>query len=208
MHRALRAAGGAAGIEPEGRVVGASGSGLVQRRVGFQESLKLDLGRVQRRLRLRDDHLLHFVIALDHRCRQSRKQRTRHQHRLGARMLQHVGVVVGREQRVDGHRHQAGVQRAQKSHRPVAAVVHQHQHAFFAAQKQAFKRRRHAARALGQFAIGNRALLIDEGRLARAVRVERKQMLGKVEALGGRGDFGCHGMSPGLSISANSRTRK
>ena len=200
MHRALGAAGGAAGVEPEGRVVRAGGRGLVHRRVGLQEGLELHLGRVQRCLRVRDDDFLHLVIALDHGRGQRGQQRARHQHRLRARMLQHVGVIVGRQQGVDGHRDQPGVQRAEEGHRPVVAVVHQHQHAFFAAQVQAAQRGGHAAHALVQRAIGERAVVVHEGRLGPAGGVQRQQMLGKVEALGRRRDVGSgvHGVSVGL----------
>ena len=59
MHRALGAAGGAGGIEPEARIVRPGGGGLL--RIGDvrgDEGLELDLGRVQRRDGSRDDHLL------------------------------------------------------------------------------------------------------------------------------------------------------
>ena len=77
------------------------------------------------------------------------QQRPRHQHRLRAAVLEHVGVVVGGEQGVHRHRHHAGVQRAQKADHPVAAVVHQQQHALLALDAQRAQARGHTAHPLG-----------------------------------------------------------
>ena len=190
VHRALGPAGGAAGIQPEGRVVGLGGRGLGQRRVRGDEGAEVDLPRLQGRQRMRDDHALHLVVALDHGGRERGQQRARHQHRLGARVLQHVGVVVGRQQGVDGHRHQAGVQAAQEGHRPVQPVVHQQQHALLAAQHQAQQAGGQAAHALVELAVAQGAAVVGKGGLGGALGVGGQQVGGEVEALGRRGDGG------------------
>ena len=170
VHGALGAAGGARGIEPERRVVGAGGS-AGGRRCGLHEGLqskaaKLDLGRPCSGASGRDTiTLLHFVVARVIAARQRRQQRARHQHRLRARVLQHVGVVVGGEQRVHRHRHEAGVDRAEKAHRPVVAVVHQQQHALLAPQAQRAQAGGQAAHAVVEFAVAQRAEVVDEGGL-------------------------------------------
>ena len=46
-------------------------------------------------------------------------------------VFEHVGVVFGGQERVDGDRHDTGVQAAEKTDRPVGAVEHQKQHALF-----------------------------------------------------------------------------
>ena len=191
MHRAFGAARGAGRVEPETGVVAAGGRGFLGGGVGGEEGFELDLGRVQRRGRARDDDLLHLVVRLDHRRGQRRQQRAGDQHGLRPRMLQHVGVVVGRQQRVDRHRYQPGVHRAQKAHRPVAAVLHQQQHPLLALQAHRPQRGGQPAHALVELAVGERAEVIDEGGLVGAGGVQRQQVLREVEGLsGGRGGHG------------------
>ena len=111
-------------------------------------------------------------------------------------MLQHVGVVVSGQHRVDGDRHHAGVQRAQKGHRPVVAVEHQQQHALFAAQADGAQAGGQAAGALGQGAVAQAALVVDEGRLVGAAGVGVEQVLREVETGRRRQGFGwVHGVS-------------
>ena len=149
VHGALGAAGRARRIEPEAGVVGArsrrawpaAGGPARRPRTRLRPGCSGATGRETMTLR-------HFVIGLDHRRRQRRQQCARHQHRLRARVLQHVGVVVGGQQRVHGHRHQAGVHRAEEAHRPVVAVVHQQQHALFAPDAQRAQAGGDAAHAL------------------------------------------------------------
>jgi hypothetical protein len=142
------------------------------------------------------------MVALDHRRRHRRQQRARHQHRLRARVFQHVGVVVGGQQRVHRHRHDAGVHRAQEGHRPVQAVVHQQQHAFLALEAQRTQPGRQAAHAVFELAVAQAAAVVDEGGLARgALRVAGQQVLREVEAVaGGRHGGGRHGLSPGAAL--------
>ncbi len=195
MHRALGPAGRARRVEPEARVVAGRGSGRGQRRVSGDEGFEVSLAFVQRRDRMRDDDLLQLVLGLDHRRAQCRQQRARHQRSLGARMFEHVGVVVGGEQRVHRHRHEAGIHRAEKGDRPVIAVLHQQQHALFALQAERAQACGDTLHALGERAVGERAVVVDERSLASARGVELQQVLGEVEALGGCSDVGgAHGV--------------
>ncbi len=147
---------------------------------------------------LRDDHGAGFVAALGDGLLQHGQQRARYQHGLRAAVLQHIGVVVGGEQRVDRHGHDAGVHRAEEAHGPVVAIVHQQQHAFFAMDAEGLQRGGNAADALGQLAVAHRAVVVDVGGLAGPLRVARDQVLGEIERRAGRLDlwFGGHACLP------------
>ena len=77
-----------------------------------QESIKVHLARLERCQRCRHDDKLHFVLCAGHRRSQGRQQRTRHQYRLRSGILQHVGVIICRQQGIDRNWHQARVKRA------------------------------------------------------------------------------------------------
>ena len=120
---------------------------------------------------------------LGQRALQRRQQRAGHEHRLRARVLEHVGVVVRREQRVDRHRDDARVERAEKGLRPVVGVLHEQQHALLAADAQRAQPRRDAARAVGERAVGQRAEVVDERGLGGPIRVRGEQVLREVEGV-------------------------
>jgi hypothetical protein len=203
MHRALGPARRAGRVEPEAGVVAAGGRGLLRGGMGAEEGLELDLGRVQRRGRPRDDDLLHLVVRLDQRGGQRRQQRTGDQHGLRPRVLEHVGVVVGGQQRVDRHRHQPGVHRAEEAHRPVVAVLHQQQHTLFALDAQCPQSAGQPAHALVECAIGQCAEVVEESGLVGAGGVQRQQVLREVEGLAG--DQGGHGVSFGVPGAVTGR---
>ena len=91
------------------------------------------------------------------------------------------------------------MQCTQKAHHPVVAVVHQQQHPVFAPQPQRPERRRHALHLLCQLAVGECAVVVDQGRLARACSVEVDQVAREIEMLGRGGDGFAHGVSPRAS---------
>ena len=99
--------------------------------------------------------------------------------RLRARMLEHVGVVVGGEQGVDRDRHDAGEHRAEEGDRPVGAVVHEQHHALLALDAGVLERRGEAAHALVERAVGERARVVDEGDLVRRARRSRRADAGR-----------------------------
>ncbi len=74
--------------------------------------------------------------------------------------------------------------RAQKGHRPVAAVVHQQQHAFLALDAQAAQAGGQAPHTVFQRAVAQAAVVVDEGGLGGAACIAPQQVLREVEALG------------------------
>jgi hypothetical protein len=164
---------------------GAGGGGAGSGAVLGQEGLELDLGRRAAAPAGRDHDLGTSWSALRQRAGQHRQQRSRNQHRLRAAVREHVGIVVGGQQRVDGHRHDAGVHRAEEGHRPVGAVQHQQQHPLLAPHAGRRAAGGHAANPLVELAVTQRALVVDEGDLGGAAAL-LQQVLGEVEALRGR----------------------
>ena len=189
MQRALRAAGRARGIQPEARVIGAGAGRRRQWRVVQQQLRQRLLTRQQRLCRARHQHLLDLVRGQRQRLAQQGQQRSRHQHRLRPAVAQHVGVILGGQKRIDRHRHDAGVERAQKAHWPVAAVVHQQQHPLFPAQAQRQQGGGQLALLQGQRAIAQGPLVVNEGGLVGPRGIARDQVLGKVERRTWLGNF-------------------
>lgn len=182
VDHALGLAGRARRIEPEGDFIGQRAGRRRDGRLGDQ-GLESMLAR-RRPRRLRDDDVLDIVLAAVQRGPQLRQQAGGDDQRPRPAMGGNIGVVVRRQQGVDGHRHDAGVQRAQKGHRPVHRVVHHHEDAFFAAQAQLAQGAAEAGHALGQLAVAEPALVIDIGCLGGARRVQRGQMAGEIQLVG------------------------
>ena len=130
---------------------------------------------------VRDDEGFDLVRGVAQGFVQYGQQGAGAQHGLGAAVFEHEGVVVCRQQGVNRDRHDTGIHRAQKAHRPVAAVVHQEQHALFAAHAAGEQSGGQAADALGQFAVAQTARIVDERGLVRAFSVAGDQVLGKVK---------------------------
>jgi len=204
VHRALGAAGGAGGVEPEGGFIG---QGL--RRLGLcgaacQHGLQILQGHAvgvgQCPGGSRHQQVAHFVRTLRQGLLQRRHQGPGDQCRLGPAVAQHVAVVLGGEQGVEGHRHDAGVQGAQEAGDPVIAVVHQQQHTLLAPQAQGAQGIRGAADALGHLPIAELTEVVDQGRLVAAPGIAADQVLGKVE-FGRRCDRGV-GSAHGVVSSA------
>ena len=166
--------------------------------MGLEERVERHLGRLQGRRRVRDDDLGHLVVTARHGGVERGRQGPRHQHSLGARVFQHVGIVVCGQQGVHAHGHQSGIHGAQVAHGPVGAVMHQHQHALLTTQAQGPQPRGQAAHTVIEFAIADGAVVIDEGGFAGAFTVHCQQVLGHVETFTGRGDGRrkAHEMSP------------
>ena len=123
-----------------------------------------------------DDHVADFVRrARPSPVRKRRQQRRRDDRRLRAAVREHVGVVVDRQQRVDGDRDDAGVQRAEEGDRPVDAC-----RASAGARAPRAERRApssaggEAARAVVELAVAERAAIVDVGDLAGAAAVRRR----------------------------------
>ena len=86
--------------------------GLRQRRRAGEKVLELDFAEVERLSRARHDDGVDLVIRFGERGLQHRLDRAADQRDLGARMLEHVGEIVGGEQRVDRDRNDAREHRA------------------------------------------------------------------------------------------------
>ena len=186
VHRALGFAGRARGIEPESGVVAAGGGGVDERLRRPHQRVERERALGQRGARASDDHRAHLVSALGHRCGERRRQRRRDDRRLGPAVLEHVGVVGGGEQGVEGDRHDAGVEATEKRHRPLARVEHQQQHALLAAQAEAEQAARKASRALGKLAIAETRPIVDERELVRPRCVGLEQVAREVQRVGRR----------------------
>ena len=112
-------------------------------------------------------------------------------------MFQHVGVVIGGEQGVDGHRHQTGIHRTQKTDRPIPAIVHQQHHTLLALDAQRLQAGRDAAHAHVKLPVAQRSLVIDKGHFVGSLRVGLQQVLRKVERVGRRRNPGLRAVAGG-----------
>ena len=161
-----------------------------RRRVG-KEVLELDLAEVERLRRARHDDGVDFVIRFGERGFQRWLDRAADQRGLGARMLEHVGEIVGGEQRVDRDRNDARQHRAQEGDRPVGAILHEDERALLALDAPLLERGGEPSGAIVEFAVSHGAGVVDERRLIRAPRIGLKQMRREVERLRRRFNRAC-----------------
>jgi len=103
-------------------------------------------------------------------------------HRLGAAVGEHVLVILRREQRVDGDRHDTRLDRAEERHRPVDGVVHRNQDAVFHPEAQRQQVVAEAVHPLGEIAEAALARIVDVGGLCAppGLQVPADQVLGRV----------------------------
>ena len=87
-------------------------AGFRQRRRAGEEVPELDLAGFERLSRARHDDGVDLVIRFGERGLQRRLDGAADQRGLGARMFEHVGEIVGGEQRVDRDRNDARQHRA------------------------------------------------------------------------------------------------
>jgi hypothetical protein len=120
-------------------------------------------------------------------------------------VVQHEGVVFRGQQGIDCHRHDPGVQRAEKGHHPVAAVVHEQEHPVFAAQAQGLQAGGQTLHLLGQLAVAQAGQVVGQRGLGAAGRVEVDQVPGEVEPGGRWQDIGVHGVGSGAFQQAAER---
>ena len=192
MDRPLGAAGRAGRIEPEGGIVGVGPGRTREGRLPVEEGLELRLAEFERLRGARYDDLVDLVVGLGQRRFEGGLDRAADDDALRARMFEHVGVVVGGQQGVDRDRNDAGEKRAQKRHRPVGAIEHEEHHPLLAFDAGVLERRGEAARALVEFAVSERAQIVDERDLVRTAGVRLEKMPGEVEHLRRRCDAGAH----------------
>ena len=203
VHGALGLAGRPRRIEPERRVVAARRGGRGERLRPFDERIEIDRIGAGGDGGAGDDHVADLARRLGHRLAQGRLERRRDDRRLGAAVREHVRVVGDGQQRVDGDRDDAGVERAEEGDRPLVAVEHQQQDALLAANAQAEQGGGETARAVFEIAVGERAAIVDVGDLAGAAAVRGEQVLGEIEGLGRLG----HGQARGSGRTAAGAAR-
>jgi hypothetical protein len=145
MHvaHALGLAGGAGGIEPEGNS-------------SVSTSIAAGHDDVFQERQLTENRLDH------------RQQGRRHEQHLRAAVGQHVPVLIGGQQRVERHGHDAGTDGTEEHARPVDGIVHQHGHPGFAVDAQGFEQVCNFPGAGGQFGEGQLPFVVDIGKLAAA----------------------------------------
>ena len=168
VHRALRPAGRAGGVEPEADVVAHR-----RRGDGFGPGAGkqiLEAGMAVRLLAGHDDMLEIFAGA--DRLGKFGIELFGHDQEPRAAVVEHEAVIVLGQQRVDRHRHHAGLDRAEKGGRPVDRIDETEERALLAAHAE---RAQHVAEALDPFsetAVGPAPALIDIGDLAGPAGVE------------------------------------
>ena len=160
-----------------------SAGGLHQRLPAGGEVLERDLAEVERLSRARHHDRVNLMIRFGQRRLQRRLDRSAHENGLGARVLEHVGEVVGGEQGVHSNRNDARQHRAQEGDRPVSAVLHQDEHALLALDAALLEGRGEPSGALVQLPVGHRPGVVDERRLARPPGVRAQKVSREVERL-------------------------
>ena len=115
------------------------------------------------------DHMLQIRQRAEQR-REDRQQRRRDDQRHRAAVAQHVVVILGREQRVSRHRHDARLDRAKKDRRKIDRVEEAQQDSLLALQTQSGERIGAAIHALGEIAVRVGPGVVDVGDLAGAAR--------------------------------------
>ena len=113
-----------------------------------------------------DDDMIEIGHSPEH-ILDHRQQRLGNEQHPGAAIRQHIGVLIGGQQRVERHRHDAGADRAEKHDRKICCVEHDHRDALFAADTKTAQQIGEAAALLLQIAIGQLGNRIDEGEFFR-----------------------------------------
>ena len=112
------------------------------------------------------------VGALLDKLFEPRKERLRHDQAFRPAVGQHETVVILGEQRIDRHRHDAGLQTAEKRRRPVDGIEQRQQYALLAPDAEAAQCGAETRDAIGELAIGMRTARVDIGRLVGAAGIE------------------------------------
>ncbi len=158
------------------------------------QRLEVDGARGERSNGTNDDDGGPLAPALRQRLPERRQQRGGDDDGTRAAVRQHVCVVGGGQQRVDGDRDHPAVQRAQERHGPVDVVLCDEQQALLAAEAEGRQRRRKPAGARCKVGVGEAAIVVAIGDALAAARVELEQVRGEVERRGRR-DCGSGGVA-------------
>ena len=101
-----------------------------------------------------------------------RQQRFGDEQHARAAIRQHVGILLGRQQRVERHRHDAGADRAEKHDRKIHRVEHHHRDALLAPDAEPPQQIGEAAALRLQLAVAELGDRIGEGEFCAAARID------------------------------------
>ena len=119
----------------------------------------------------RDNDMLEIRHPADH-VLHHRQQRFGDEQHPGAAIRQHIGVLIRRQQRVERHRHHPGADRAEKHHREIDGVEHDHGDPLFTADAETAQHVGDTAALLLQRAIGQFGNRVGESELAAAALID------------------------------------
>ena len=112
------------------------------------------------------------VLARPDQIGEFRQQLFGHDQQPGPAVVEHEAVIVLGHQRVDRHRHDARLDRAEEGGRPIDGVEQADEDALLAADAERAQHVAEALDALGKLAIGPAAARIDKGEFAGAAGIE------------------------------------
>ena len=180
--------------------------GLHERRRAGEKILERDVAEVERLSRARHDDRMDLVIRFRQRRLQRRLDRAADEGGLGARVLEHIGEVVGGEQGVDPDRNDARQHRAQKRDRPVGAVLHEDEDALLAFDAALLERGGEPPGAVVELSVSHRPGVVDERPLVGTPGVGAQKVSREVEGLRRRFDgAGAHRRLPNVPFVARAK---
>ena len=166
VHRRLRLAGRAGSVEPEAYVVADRRRRRHGRAAAGQQFLEALMT-----VRVRSgDHDMGEAGAGADRLGEFRVELLRHDQKPGPAVLEHEAVIILGQQRVDGHRDHAGLDRAEEGGGPIDAVEQADENALLAADVERAQRAAEAVGPRGEIAIGPAPARIDIGESSRRAR--------------------------------------
>ena len=152
VHRAFRRAGGAGRIEPEAVVVGGGRHG------GKARLALLEQFGQRARGTFGAQHAARLLLGGGERALDLAGKFRRVDQRGGAGVIDHEGVARRAQQRVERHRHDAGLDRAPEQIEEGRAVLHHHQQALAALEAELHQRVGAAVDIGGELGVADRAV--------------------------------------------------
>jgi len=126
-----------------------------------------EVDRARARLAADDDHMRKIGQFCEDRL-ENGQERAGDTQRAGARIRQHIGVLLGDEQRIERDRHDAGAQGAEEGDRRLDRIEHDERDALLAPEAERSQQPRETASLRLQLAIGELSLGVDEDELVAA----------------------------------------
>ena len=158
------------------------------------------------------DHDMGEARAGADRLGEFRVKLLRHHQKPGPAVLEHEAVIILGQQRVDGNRDHAGLDRAEEGGRPIDAVEQADENALLAADVERAQRAAEAVDPRGEIAIGPAPARIDIGDFLAAPGVQivfedgTSEIVVARDRINGRGRSArCRSSSPIRATPANTR---